>query len=133
MKAQEAHDGVVQAKPRILVVDDNADAANSISRLLRLLGNDVRVCHDGPAAIQLVEAFEPAVILLDLGMPGMDGLETAQRIRKLHPGSEPAFIAITGWGNDRDRQLTSGAGFIAHLIKPVNVEELERALAKTLR
>ena len=115
-----------------MVVDDNADAATSLSRLLSLLGNEVRVSHDGPTAIAEAEKFQPRVMLLDLGMPGMDGLETAHHIRQLPAGDQVAFIAVTGWGHDRDRQRTKAAGFVAHLIKPVNLGELETVLAKTL-
>lgn len=115
-------------KTRILVVDDNADAANSLGRLLRLTGNEVCVVHDGPAAIAKVAEFFPAIVLLDLGMPGMDGLETAAHIRELPAGKEVAIIAVTGWGQEGDRQRTAAAGFIAHLTKPVNVDQLAEAI-----
>jgi CheY-like chemotaxis protein len=116
-------------KPRVLIVDDNADAANSLGRLLRLMGNDVCVVHDGPAAIVKVTEFFPAVVLLDLGMPGMDGLETAELIRRQPAGRDVALIAVTGWGQDSDRQRTAAAGFVAHLTKPVNIDQLEMAIA----
>jgi CheY-like chemotaxis protein len=119
-------------KPRILVVDDNADAAMSLSRLLGLMGNEVRVAHNGPAALAEVERFQPRAVLLDLGMPGMDGLETAVRIRQRPEGQHVALIAVTGWGHDRDRQRTKAAGFVAHMIKPVNLKELESVLHRVL-
>lgn len=123
----------VDPKPRILIVDDNADAAASLGRLLSLLGNDTCVVNDGHAAIDEIAQFRPAVVLLDLGMPGMDGLETAQRI-KAHPnGCDVALIAVTGWGQEKDRQQTSAAGFSAHLTKPVNIAQLEATLVEILQ
>ena len=120
-------------KPRVLIVDDNADAGNSLGRLLALLDYETLVVHDGPSAIAQVEQFSPGVVLLDLGMPGMDGLETAQRIRALPASQNVSFIAVTGWGQDRDRQRTEAAGFVAHLTKPVNTDQLEALLRKLLR
>jgi CheY-like chemotaxis protein len=117
-------------KLRILVVDDNADAAASLGRLLGLLGHDVRVVHSGVAAVAELGAFAPRAVLLDLGMPGMDGFKTAECIRS-QPGGELIWlIAVTGWGQDRDRQRTEAAGFAAHLIKPVNVNQLEAVLLR---
>src|SRR5438045_9662628 len=104
---------------RILVVDDNADAATSLGRLLNLSGYEVRIAHDGPAALGEVARFSPKVVLLDLGMPGMDGFETASRIQQLIVGKDISLIAITGWGQDEDHQRTEAAGFIAHFVKPI--------------
>jgi len=116
--------------PRILVVDDNVDAASGLGRLLSLLGYDVRVFNDGAAAVAEVDRFAPQVALLDLGMPGMDGLETAERIRRCENGQEVSLIAVTGWGQDKDRQRTEAAGFVAHLTKPVNIDQLEVLLSR---
>jgi len=117
------------AKARILVVDDNADAANSLGRLLTLLGYEVRVVHDGASAITETGLFRPRAVLLDLGMPIMDGFDTAREIRSRPEYVDIALIAITGWGQERDRQRTEAAGFAAHLIKPVNLDQLEAVLS----
>jgi|tagenome__1003787_1003787.scaffolds.fasta_scaffold19387619_1 CheY-like chemotaxis protein len=116
--------------PRILVVDDNADAATSLGRLLKLSGYDVKVAHDGHTALAEVARFRPQVVLLDLGMPGMDGLETASRIQQLAAGKELSLIAVTGWGQDEDRQRTEAAGFIAHFVKPIKITQLEAVLSR---
>jgi CheY-like chemotaxis protein len=116
--------------PRILVVDDNADAATSLGRLLNLSGYEVRVAHDGPAALTEVVRFHPRAVLLDLGMPGMDGLETASRIQQLVVGNHISLIAVTGWGQHEDRQRTEAAGFIAHFVKPIKIEQLEALLSR---
>ena len=116
------------AKPRILIVDDNADAANSLGRLLTLIGHEVRVVHDGASAVAETELFRPRAVLLDLGMPIMDGFDTARQIRSRAEFQDVALIAITGWGQERDRQRTEAAGFAAHLIKPVNLDQLEAVL-----
>ena len=118
------------SKPRVLVVDDNIDAANSLGRLLSLLGQEVVVLHTGEAAVAEVRRFRPQLILLDLGMPGMDGIETAQRIHALPEAEETLLVALTGWGQDRDRQRTEAAGFAAHLVKPVQMAQLEAVLSR---
>jgi len=120
-------------KTRLLIVDDNEDAANTLGRLLTLLGKDVRVVHGGPAAIVEVVKFQPQVVLLDLGMPGMDGIETARHIRARPAGGEIALVALTGWGQEHDRQRTEEAGFAAHLVKPVNAEQIEALLAQLVK
>jgi len=117
-------------RPRILVVDDNVDAATSLGRLLSLLGYDTGVVNDGVSAIAEVTRFVPQVVLLDLGMPGMDGFETAYRIRQCEHGQDISLIAVTGWGQDSDRQRTEAAGFVAHLTKPVNLDQLEQLLSR---
>ena len=118
------------AAPRILVVDDNTDAANSLGRLLHLSGYEVSVAHDGPSALGEVARFGPQVVLLDLGMPGMDGLETAARIRELPAGKDLSLIAVTGWGQDEDRERTGKAGFVAHFVKPIKLAQLEALLLR---
>ena len=115
---------------RILVVDDNVDAATSLGRLLNLSGYEVRVVEDGSAALTEFERFQPRVVLLDLGMPGMDGIETASRIRQLSGGRGASLIAVTGWGHDEDRRRTHEAGFEAHLVKPLKIRQLEGILAR---
>ena len=113
---------------RVLVVDDNQDAANSLGRLLKLSGFDVRTAHDGRAALAEVEQFQPRIVLLDLGMPGMDGLQTAAEIRQIMPPQQISLIAVTGWGQDEDRERTRKAGFAAHLVKPIRISQLEKIL-----
>jgi signal transduction histidine kinase len=113
---------------RILVVDDNRDAADSLGALLRMLGAEVRVVHDGESALDAFAAFHPRVTLLDLGMPGMDGYEVARRIRARPDAGGAALIALTGWGQERDRRRTAEAGFDGHLTKPVDIDTVAAAL-----
>ncbi len=114
---------------RVLVVDDHHDAADSLGMLLRQRGAEVRVEYGGPAALRAIEEYRPAVALLDIGMPGMDGYELAQRIRALPSGSDMTLIALTGWGQEDDRRRTKEVGFDHHLIKPADIEALERLLS----
>jgi PAS domain S-box-containing protein len=113
---------------RILVVDDNVDAAESLALLLRLQGQVVRVAHDGPSALATAQAFQPEMVFLDIGMPGMDGYEVARQLRQ-QPGLEhTTLVALTGWGQEEDRRRSREAGFDKHLIKPVEPDLLRRAL-----
>jgi CheY-like chemotaxis protein len=114
---------------RILVVDDNRDAADTLAHLLLQAGAGVRVAYSGPDALNCVEEFDPEVILLDLGMPGMSGLDVAHQIHR-RPGAHPELIALTGWGQSADRELTRVAGFRHHLTKPVDFAELQAVLAR---
>jgi len=116
---------LVQGKRKMLVVDDNRDAAGSLEMLLQLMGHDVRVAFDGERAIELAEEFRPQTIFLDLGMPRPDGYEVCRRIRGATWGKDVRLIAITGWGQDEDRRKSAIAGFDMHLVKPVNPEALE--------
>lgn len=109
---------------QILVVDDNVDAAESLAIFLSEHGHTVRTAYDGHSAIEKVSTFRPNAILLDLGMPGMDGIETATKIRSLPAGKEILIVALTGWGQEKDRRRTKEAGFDFHLVKPVPVSEL---------
>ncbi|HET9328123.1 MAG TPA: ATP-binding protein [Candidatus Eisenbacteria bacterium] len=113
---------------RILVVDDNQDSASSLGMLLKLLGADVHVVYSGPEALSAVSDYRPDVVLLDIGMPGMDGHEVARRMRLLPEGRDVTLIALTGWGQDRDRRNSELAGFDYHLIKPADVSALESLL-----
>ena len=108
---------------RILVVDDDRDTEDTLERLLALHGYDVRVAYNGPDAIEAVARFEPAVVLLDLRMPHMGGIEVAQPIRAKH-GTIPKLIALTGYGDEECRALTQAAGFAYHAVKPVGAEVL---------
>jgi CheY-like chemotaxis protein/two-component sensor histidine kinase len=110
---------------RILVVDDNADAAKSLARMLsRLHGQDVRVAHDGPEALALAEAFRPEVVILDIGLPGMDGHEVARRLRERPESGGTLLVALTGWGQEQDRQRSRESGFHLHLVKPVEPDAI---------
>jgi PAS domain S-box-containing protein len=115
---------------RILVVDDNEDGANSLGKMLQMSGNEVRVAHDGLAAIEVAEAFRPQVILLDIGMPKLDGYDACRRIRETSWGKNTVLIALTGWGQDEDRRRTHEAGFDYHLVKPVEASTLVKVLTE---
>ena len=119
------------ALSRVLVVDDNRDAANSLATLLRLMGAEVEVAYDGPTSIETVAAFRPEVILLDIGMPGMDGFEVAQRILLDPHCGDVMLIAMTGWSQEEDRARTRAAGFHHHLIKPADVGALRTLLIES--
>ncbi len=104
---------------RVLVVDDNLDAAESLGLLLGLDGHDVRLAHDGPAAVAAATTFEPEIILMDLGLPGFSGHEAIARIRDLASPTRPGIVALTGWGTRADRDASARAGADVHLVKPV--------------
>ena len=114
---------------RILVVDDNRDAADSLGALLQIIGADVRVVHDGASALRTYDAFQPSVVVLDLGMPGIDGYEVARRIRARPGSADTTLIALTGWGQEKDRHCTEEAGFNHHFIKPVDLDSMKAVLA----
>ena len=116
------------APRRILVVDDNRDAAKSMSMLLKVLGSDVRVAFSGPEALQAMAEYQPAIVLLDIGMPGMDGYEVVQRIRAQGQFDDVVLIALTGWGQEDDRRRSQSAGFDHHLTKPADISALEALL-----
>jgi CheY-like chemotaxis protein len=116
---------------RILVVDDNEDGAMSLAMMLNILGHDTRTAHDGPAALDAAAAFRPDVILLDIGLPGLNGYEVCRRIRE-QGGAQPVLIALTGWGQDEDRQRSKEAGFNFHMVKPVDPTALNKLLAGLL-
>jgi PAS domain S-box-containing protein len=113
---------------RILVVDDNQDSAASLGMLLRLLGAEAHVVYSGPDALRVMETYQPDVVLLDIGMPGMDGHEVARRLRRTPQGRSVKLIALTGWGQEQDRLRSRLAGFDHHLIKPADVRALEALL-----
>jgi CheY-like chemotaxis protein len=115
---------------RVLVVDDNHDAADSLAVLLRLRGHEVQVAHDGARALELAEKDLPALVLMDLGLPGMDGYETCRRFRA-RGWADTRIIAMTGYGQDRDRDRALDAGFDAHAVKPVEFAELAKLLVRT--
>jgi CheY-like chemotaxis protein len=110
-------------------VDDNRDAASSLTMLLELLGNKVRCAYDGEDAVHAAAEFRPDAILLDIGLPRLNGYEACRRIRAQRPGKDIPIIAITGWGQDEDRRRSREAGFDRHLTKPVDPEALMTLLA----
>jgi signal transduction histidine kinase len=117
---------------RILVVDDNRDGADSLGMMLRLMGHQARTSYDGRAALEAAEEYRPNVILLDIGLPKLNGFEVARRIRETPWGADVVLIAQTGWGQETDKQRSKEAGFNFHMVKPVDPAALERLLAGLL-
>ncbi|MGQ0748990.1 MAG: PAS domain S-box protein [Betaproteobacteria bacterium] len=117
------------SRRRILVVDDNRDAADSLAMLLRLTGEDTHTAHDSLDALSAMEKFRPHVALLDIGMPNLNGYDLCRRIREQPWGKDVALIAVTGWGQEEDRRRTKEAGFDAHMVKPVDYAALAKLLA----
>jgi two-component system CheB/CheR fusion protein len=113
---------------RILVVDDNRDAAEALGELLTMEDDVVRICHDGISAIEQVTSWHPEVVLLDIGLPGLDGYEVARRVRALEGGDTVTLVALTGWGQPNDRIRSADAGFDHHLVKPVAFATLTEIL-----
>jgi PAS domain S-box-containing protein len=116
------------ARHRILVVDDNQDAADSLAELLHLRGARIQVVYDGPAALRAVDFFQPTAVILDLGMPDMDGYEVARRLRQHPRYKHIQLIALTGWGQEADRRRSQAAGLDHHLVKPVSIDSLQNLL-----
>jgi signal transduction histidine kinase/ActR/RegA family two-component response regulator len=118
------------AKPRagrrILIADDNQDAAESMALVLRMLGNDVRAVHDGSEAVKVAATFDPEVVLLDIGMPLMNGYDAARAMRSAEWGRDMLLVALTGWGQDDDRKRATEAGFDLHYTKPLEPSDLRR-------
>jgi len=121
------------AASRILVVDDNADAATSLAMLLRLQGHEVEIARDGVSGLDAARRFQPRVALLDLGMPRMNGYELAKHLRALDGGEQMTLVAVTGWGQAEDRRRTEAAGFDHHLTKPIDPNLVESLLADAAR
>ena len=115
---------------RILVVDDNHDSALSLAMMLSIMGHETRTAHDGESAVSTAESFLPDVVLLDIGLPLLNGYEVAQRIREQSWGASMFLIAVTGWGQDEDRQRSSEVGLNVHMVKPVEPAALEKLLAE---
>jgi len=118
-----------RAPRRVLVVDDNIDAARSLGLLLEQMGHDVQVAHDGLAALEAARGNRPEIVLLDLSMPGVDGLGVVRRLRQDPSFQKVPFVAITGRSSEEDRRLSREAGFDEHLVKPVALESLQRVFA----
>jgi two-component system, chemotaxis family, CheB/CheR fusion protein len=116
------------APRRVLVVDDNLDAAEGLAMLLTLKGHQVSTAYDGLGAIERARELQPDVVLLDIGLPNLDGFEVARRLRKEHGERPMLLVALTGYGQERDRVRAREAGFDHHLLKPVRLEMLEQLL-----
>ena len=117
------------SKRRILVADDNKDAASTLAMILKFLGNEVRTANDGLQAVELAEEFRPDVVLLDIGMPKLNGYEACRRMREQVWCKTTYIVALTGWGQDEDKRRSQEAGFHRHLVKPVDPAALKNLLA----
>jgi len=114
---------------RILIVDDNVDAASSLAMLLKMTGHQTQTANDGVAAVKAAEAFLPDVVLLDIGLPKLNGFDACRQIRQ-HPwGRAMKIVALTGWGQEGDQREATEAGFDAHMLKPVDYRNLMTVLA----
>jgi CheY-like chemotaxis protein len=115
---------------RVLIVDDNSDAAATLEVLLKSLGHETRVVHTGINALAAVPEFKPEIVLLDIGLPDIDGYEVARRLRALQTGRSFRIVAVTGWDQEADKRRSAEAGFDMHLVKPVAPADLEKALTQ---
>jgi CheY-like chemotaxis protein len=120
---------VVTIPRRILVVDDNRDSARTMAMLLKATGHETHIAFDGLEAVEAADVFRPEVVLLDIGLPKLNGYETAITIREQPWGKDMLLVAVTGWGQDDDRQKSKDAGFDFHLVKPVDHAVLTKLLA----
>jgi CheY-like chemotaxis protein len=133
-RGARGEDKPTSGKPalRILVVDDLADAADSLALLLRVLGHEVRTEYDGPAALVAAEQFHPHVVLLDIGLPALDGCQVAQRLRQMPKLQRACLIAVSGYGQQADVEYAHQSGFDRHLLKPVTTEHLTLILTEII-
>jgi CheY-like chemotaxis protein len=124
-------ESTVESSPerRILIVDDNRDSADSLAMLLEITGNTTYMAHDGVEALEAMEKYRPEVVLLDIGLPRLDGHEVCRRVREKSWGKTIVIIALTGWGQEDDRRKSEEAGFNGHLVKPVDYDELLELLS----
>ncbi len=111
--------------------DDNKDSADSLGMLLRLKANEIRTAYDGMEAVKVAEAFRPELVLLDIGLPKLNGYDVARRIRQQPWGRDVILVALTGWGQDEDRRRSQEAGFNFHIVKPLELAALEKLLAES--
>ena len=125
-------DASPQSRPRVLVVDDNTDAADSLATLLGVMGYEVRTAYDGPEAIEAADDFQPSVALLDIGLPKLSGYDIARHVRRLR-GHGVLLVAITGWGQESDRLRAVEAGFDHHFTKPADFGKLLELIQDELR
>jgi CheY-like chemotaxis protein/two-component sensor histidine kinase len=129
--ASEDRSADLQSDRRVLVADDNEDSAQSLAMMLKMMGSETKTAHDGVEALEVGAAFEPHLVLLDIGMPRMNGYDTARRMRQESWGGSAMLVAMTGWGRDIDKRRSQEAGFDEHLVKPIEMEALEMILKKT--
>jgi two-component system, OmpR family, response regulator len=115
---------------RVLLVDDSIDAAEAMSMLIETLGHEVRMMHDGPSALAMVDGFAPEVVILDIGLPGMSGFDVAREMRAREATKKVLMIALTGYGGESDRREAQQAGFDHHLVKPVSFTAIENLIAQ---
>jgi CheY-like chemotaxis protein len=130
--AAGAPEPVTALPRRVLIVDDNTDAANSLAMLLQLDGHEVQAVYNSREALERALSFRPDVMLLDIGLPGMNGYEMAQTVRMMPGLGSVRLIAVTGYGRSEDRGRALAAGFDDHLVKPVEANELKRSLASSV-
>jgi CheY-like chemotaxis protein len=116
-------------RQRVLVVDDNRDAAETMAMVLDMSGHEVLLAYDGQTAVEMVKRHDPAVVFLDIGMPGMNGYETASLLRALPGAQARVLVALTGWGSEADQARSLQAGFDLHLTKPVDIDKVQRVLS----
>ena len=121
------------AKLRILVAEDDRDTAEGLTRLLRHMGFEAQACFAGLQCLTTLKDFQPQIVLLDIGMPEIDGYEIAKRIRESLPSNPPVLMALTGYGRPADRERTAQAGFACHLLKPVLASDLKAAIEQARR
>jgi two-component system OmpR family response regulator len=124
---------MTSVRHRVLLVDDNADSSEPLSLLLQSKGFDTRIATDGEAALGIADEFLPDCVVLDLGLPDMDGYEVARRLRARPTGADLVLVALTGWAGQDVRNRAADAGFDYHLVKPVNWEEFERIVESVAR
>jgi CheY-like chemotaxis protein len=120
---------VLATKLRILIADDSQDSVDSLAMLLRIMGHEVGTAYDGEQAVEAAEAIRPEVMLLDIGMPKLNGYDACRRIREQPWGKEVFLMALTGWGQEEDHRRAEEAGFNGHLVKPVDLDALTKMLA----
>jgi CheY-like chemotaxis protein len=122
---------LTESRPKVLVVDDNEDAADSLATLLDVMGYSVRIAYDGPEAIEAADEFQPEVALLDIGLPRLSGYDIARHVRQKR-GREVLLVAITGWGQEDDRRKAREAGFDHHFTKPADFDMLLELIGREL-
>ncbi len=128
MPGHSSKDSRAYAKYRILIVEDNEDARDLLRALIEKMGHDVETASDGVKAVEVARSFQPVLVLLDIGLPGMDGYAVARKLREEH-GAKVVLAALTGYGQERDRLLSEGAGINHHLVKPVSLEAVRNIIA----